>query len=170
MRAKITGTKCLTYAALISALYTAVSLSLMSLAFGPIQFRPAEGMMVLAAFFPFAVPGLFVGCLITNIFSPFGILDIIFGSLATLLVAVLIRFIARYVKNILLRCIILPFVAVIINALIIGAVLYYTQTPEAEAFSYLFFFSDIFISESVSAYLVGVPLLIFFQKMQNRSF
>jgi len=154
----------ITYGALVAALYSALSLILWPVAFTPIQVRPAEGLMVLPIFFPFAAPGLFVGCVITNIFSPYGILDVICGSSATLLAAILIQLFGKRVENIVYRCIVCPFIAVIVNAAIIGAVLYATQTPEGQIYSYMFFFWEIFLSEALSAYLIGVPLIIFFQK------
>lgn len=154
----------ITYGALVAALYAALSLVLWSVAFTPIQIRPAEGLMVLPIFFPFSVMGLFVGCIITNIFSPYGILDVICGSSATLLAAILIYLFGKRVENLVYRCIVCPFIAVIVNAAIVGAVLFATQTPEGQIYSYMFFFWEIFLSEAISAYLIGVPLTIFLQK------
>ena len=52
------------------------------------QLRFSEALTVLPFLFPGAIPGLFLGCAIANIASTFGILDVVFGSLATLLAAV----------------------------------------------------------------------------------
>ena len=156
--------KFIAYGALVAALYCAISLALLPMAFAQVQFRPAEALMVLSIFFPFAPAGLFIGCFITNLFSPYGILDVICGSSATLLAAVLIYLFSKKIENIVYRCIVCPFIAVIVNATIIGAVIYATQTPEAQAYSFFFFFWEIFLSEAVSVYLIGVPLIIFCQK------
>ena len=74
----------LSLAALIAAVYAALTLFLPIPQYDYIQVRVAEALTVLPFFFPAAIPGLFVGCMIANLFSPF-VLDIVFGSLATLL-------------------------------------------------------------------------------------
>lgn len=85
------STKSLTRAAIIAAAYCALSLvsSALSLAYGPVQLRFSEALCVLPFLMPEAVWGLFVGCLLTNVLSPYGLLDLIFGSAATLLAALL---------------------------------------------------------------------------------
>lgn len=79
----------LTIAALIAALYTVMGYfgNVFGLTFGPIQFRFAEALTVLPFLFPAAAPGLAVGCLITNLLSPYGPVDVIFGTLATAIAA-----------------------------------------------------------------------------------
>lgn len=79
----------LTLAAMVAALYAVMGYfgSSFGLTFGPIQFRFAEALTVLPFLFPAAVPGLFVGCLTVNLLSPYGPLDIIVGSAATLIAA-----------------------------------------------------------------------------------
>ena len=73
--------------AVIAALYTVLTLALPVLSFGPIQFRLAEGMTVLAWLCPEAIPGLAVGCFLANLLGSPYVLDWIFGTLATLLAA-----------------------------------------------------------------------------------
>ncbi len=79
----------LTLAAMVAALYAVMSYfgDIFGLTFGPVQFRFAEALTVLPFLFPATIPGLFVGCLITNLLSPFGPLDVVVGSLASLLAA-----------------------------------------------------------------------------------
>ena len=73
--------------AVIAALYTVLTLALPVLSFGPIQFRLAEGMTVLAWLCPEAIPGLTLGCFLSNLIgSPYA-LDWIMGTLATLIAA-----------------------------------------------------------------------------------
>lgn len=77
-----------TRGALIAALYVVLTqlASLMGLSSGVIQFRFSEALCILPIFFPEAVPGLFVGCLISNLLVPGAVIwDIIFGSIATLI-------------------------------------------------------------------------------------
>ena len=82
-------TRELTLAALVAALYAVMSYfgNIFGLTYGGIQCRFAEALCVLPFFFPCTVPGLFVGCLITNLMSSVGPLDMVFGSMATLLAA-----------------------------------------------------------------------------------
>lgn len=75
--------------AVIAALYFALSTALSAIAFGPIQFRISEILALLPIIFPEAIVGLSVGCFFTNFFfSPFGIFDMLLGTLATLLGAI----------------------------------------------------------------------------------
>lgn len=108
-------------AGIIAALYALLTYlsAALGLAYGPIQFRLSEGLCVLAAATPAAIPGLVVGCLVANLGSPFGVVDIIFGTLATLIAAVLGYLFRRQ------RVFGLPWVAmvapVVVNALLVGA-------------------------------------------------
>lgn len=76
-------------AAMVAALYAVMGYfgNIFGLTFGPVQFRFAEALTVLPFLFPQTTPGLAVGCLIVNLLSPYGILDIVVGTLATLLAA-----------------------------------------------------------------------------------
>ena len=71
---------------MVAALYVALTLmsSAMGLASGQIQLRLSEALTVLPCFFPAAVPGLFVGCLLANLLTGCVLWDVAVGSLATL--------------------------------------------------------------------------------------
>ena len=75
-------------AGIIAAIYAALTLLLPIPQYGGIQFRVAEAMTVLPFLFPAATPGLFVGCVIANLFSPYP-LDVVCGSAATLIACLL---------------------------------------------------------------------------------
>ena len=75
----------LTHAAMIAAIYVVLTLVFQAISFGEIQVRIAEALTILPAFTPAAIPGLFIGCIIGNIFGGSILPDIIFGSLATLI-------------------------------------------------------------------------------------
>lgn len=79
----------LTQAAMIAAVYVVLTLLFRPISFGEIQVRISEALTILPLFTPAAVPGVFVGCLIANIIGGGILPDIIFGSLATLIGAVL---------------------------------------------------------------------------------
>ena len=83
------STRDLTLAAMVAALYALMGYfgDILQLTFGPVQVRFAEALTVLPFLFPAAAPGLAVGCLITNLLSPYGPVDVIFGTMATAIAA-----------------------------------------------------------------------------------
>lgn len=107
----------ITQAAMISAIYVVLTvfISAFNLASGAIQVRISEALTVLPAFTPAAIPGLFIGCLISNLVTGCLPLDVIFGSLATLLGACGTYLLRKYkwavpVPPILANALIVPFV------------------------------------------------------------
>ena len=74
--------------ALIAALYATLTIIFAPISFGPVQVRIAEALTILPMFTSAAIPGLFIGCIIANLFGGAIIWDVIFGSLATLIGAV----------------------------------------------------------------------------------
>ena len=90
MKTKTNKTRYVASAALIAALYVVLTTisSLMGLSSGVIQVRFSKALTILPAFTPAAIPGLFIGCLISNIIAGGVIWDVIFGSVATLIGAV----------------------------------------------------------------------------------
>lgn len=80
----------LTQAAMIAAIYVVLTyfINAFGLANGAIQVRISEALTILPIFTPAAIPGLFVGCLLSNILTGCMALDVVFGSLATLLGAI----------------------------------------------------------------------------------
>ena len=83
------NTKLLVQAAAIAAVYVVLTMVFAPISFGEIQVRISEALTILPFFTPAAIPGLFVGCLVGNILGGAILPDIIFGSLATLIGAVI---------------------------------------------------------------------------------
>ena len=108
----------LSHGAIIAALYVALTYVFAPISYGAIQFRVAEALTILPMFTPAAIPGLFIGCVLANLLGGAVVLDVVFGSLATLIGAV---FSYRLRKNRWL----VPIPAVVSNALIIPFVLKY---------------------------------------------
>lgn len=77
--------------AIIAALYAVITVVLQPISYGPIQVRVSECLTILPIFYWEAVPALFLGVFIANIFGGFGIYDIVFGSLLTFIAALLTR-------------------------------------------------------------------------------
>jgi len=157
----------LTQAAVIAAAYVVLTLPFAQIAFGgPIQFRLAEALAVLAVLTPAAIPGLFLGCLLANWFNPqsLGLIDIIFGSLATLIAAALTWKLSRklqenqFMKKWSTVLALLP--PVFVNALVVGSYLPFllpdTEHSLAVVLSFMF---SIALSQSIVIYLIGWPLL-----------
>ncbi|WP_394524371.1 QueT transporter family protein [Lacrimispora sp. JR3] len=76
------------FSAAIAALYTVLTMVFAPISFGPVQFRISEILCILPFFTPAAIPGLFIGCLLSNFLCGAATLDVIFGSLATLIGAI----------------------------------------------------------------------------------
>lgn len=111
------NTKTLAKSAIIAALYVVLTYfaTMTGLSSGVIQVRFSEMLTVLPAFTPAAIPGLFVGCLISNLLAGCVIWDVIFGSLTTLLAAILTRMLKKYkwlapVPPIVLNTLVIPFI------------------------------------------------------------
>ena len=143
--------------AVIAAAYVALSFvsAAFGLAFGPVQLRLSEVLCVLPVFTPAAIPGLFVGCIISNLLS-FSPLDILFGSLATLIAAVL----TRAFRNIRFKGVPLLslFPPVIVNAVIVGAEIALFFMPN-EAFlpAFLISAAQVFLGQMIVCYVFGIP-------------
>ena len=168
-------TKLITQGAIIAALYVVLSLITYQFSYLEIQCRVAEALCMTIFYTPAGIWGVFVGCLITNIFGG-AWLDIVFGSLATLIAALLTRPIAKHIRQKtgpvldIKHALLIPIPTVIVNAIIIPFVLYYgygiTSMGNAEttaAVLALMAFS-VFAGEVISCYVFG-PILV---KVMNR--
>ncbi len=117
------STRKLVTAAVIGALYAALTMLLAPISYGPLQFRVSELLCILPYFLPCTVWGLFFGCIIANLASAAGIFDIVFGSLATLIACGCVSLCGRRgagsFRSRLLACL----MPVIWNGLIVGATL-----------------------------------------------
>ncbi|MEG0779470.1 MAG: QueT transporter family protein [Oscillospiraceae bacterium] len=154
----------LTFAAVIGAAYAVLSLgaSVFGVAYGPIQCRFSEALCVLPFLFPAATPGLFVGCLIANLLSPYGLLDIVFGSLATLLAAVL----TGRCKRLWLA----PLPPILCNAILVGGVIAFQQVAlDGGAFAAAFAMNafTVGLGEALVCYLLGLPLLLSLRRFRR---
>ena len=107
--------KSLAFSGLTGAAYVVLTLIFAPLAYGPIQVRISEVLTILPYFFPGVVPGLFVGCMIANFMGGFGLLDVIFGSAATLAAALL----TARMPNLWLA----PLPPVVVNMVVVGVYL-----------------------------------------------
>ena len=152
-------TKQLTLAALTAAAYAVLSYfgSIFGITYGPIQCRFSEALCVLPFFLPETAWGLGVGCLIANLLSPYGVLDIVVGSAATLIGCLLT---ARMKKTWLL-----PLPTILCNMLMVGAMLSAVLMPASEFWKGLAVFgAEVGSGEAVVLYILGIPLYQFIRK------
>ena len=108
-------------AAMIAALYVVLTMiaNMLNLAYGEMQFRISEVLCILPVFTPAAIPGLTIGCVLSNIISPMGWMDMVFGSAATLLAAVCTWALRRItIKGLPILSFLPP---ILFNAVIVGA-------------------------------------------------
>ncbi len=149
------NTRTLARAGVIAALYVALTYlaGIMNLAYGPVQFRFSEALTVLPFLFPEAIPGLFVGCIVSNLISPYGTLDLIVGSAATLLAAV---WTAKCGKRWFA-----PMPPVIANAVLVGAMIAWCETGFGAGFLPAFVYNALTVGagELLVCYALGLPLL-----------
>ncbi len=156
------SSKSLAKAGIISAIYVALTLALYPLSFGAFQVRVSESLTLLPLIFPESVMGLTVGCLISNFFGN-GVLDIVFGTLATFLSAILTYITTKKIKNDWLKIIIGGIFPVILNAVIIPfTFLAITEEPIV----YLITSFQIFIGQFISVYFIGTPLYFLLKKFK----
>ncbi len=129
-----------------------------NLAFGPIQIRIAEAMMILPLFTPAAVPGLALGCFLSNLLSPLGWVDWVFGTLATLIAAILVRLLRRGKW-------ISPVYPVVVNAFVVGF-----ELNIVLGLPFWLNVSYVAIGEVLACFGLGLPLMILLEKMKARLF
>ncbi len=147
----------LTESAVIAAIYALLSIIFAPISYGLLQVRIAEALTVLPAFTPAAIPGLFVGCIISNIIGGNGPLDIILGSLATLIAAFLsYKVPKRYL---------VPLPPVVVNALIVGFILSYILNV-----SLIIAIGWVALGQIIACYGLGYLLMIQLEKFRDKLF
>ena len=157
----------LTTAAIIAAAYAALTLALAPISYGPVQFRVSEVLTILPFLMPSTVWGLWVGCILANLYTG-SVLDIVFGSLATLLAGLCTAHFGKKgntVKNRMLGC----SMPVVFNAVIVGAVLtwgYGLQEFANPIASFAFNGLTVGLGEAGVLYLIGCPLLVRLPKIK----
>ena len=151
----------LTLCAVVAALYAALTIALATISYGPVQFRISEVLCILPFFIPCSTWGLFIGCLLANILSPVGYLDLILGPLATLgcclcSAAIGRRWNGREAGRPILSCL----MPVVWNGVIIGAMLAFTAGDEEGARLGLFalYGAEVAAGEAAVLFVLGLPL------------
>ena len=152
------GLRSITYSAIIGAMYVVLTWlsNAFGLASGAVQLRLGEALAILPYFTPSAIPGLVIGCLISNISMGCSLLDIIVGTIATLLGAIG----TSKLKNKYLS----PIPPILANTILVPFVVIASYTHDWSIGSYLLTLGGVFAGEVVSVYIFGIVLLIAIEK------
>lgn len=168
-----TKTRFYVQAAIIAALYALLTFMLWEFSSLAIQVRLSEIMCILPAFTAAAIPGLTFGCAFANLLAG-NVIDAVFGSLATLVAAILTYLISKYVKNKALRLILLPLPAVVCNAIAVPFILYYGYGMNSflgatHALPVLALYAlSVCIGQAIVCYGGGVPLYSALTKINRK--
>ena len=158
------STKMLARAGIIAALYAALTLTLPALSFNSIlQFRPAEALTLLPLLYSDSIIGLFLGCFIANLLSPYGVPDLVVGSLATLIAALCTYFVGKLIKNQKLKVFVGGLFPVLINAIFLP-LMWFLMDSEA---GYWASFGSMLLTQAIYVYVLGIPFYMLLKKLQS---
>lgn len=153
-------TKAITANAFIAALYAVITILCAPLSYEFSQFRFSEALNLLVFFNPTYTIGLTVGCFIANVASTVGPLDMVFGTLATLISCLLIVWLSKICKNLFIN----GLIPSLINAIIVPFVIYLSSMGTSDSFElsamYWIMFGWIFLGEFVCITVIGYPIIL----------
>ena len=153
MKSRIRG---MVVAATIAAIYTVLTImpGLSLISFGALQFRISETLCVLPVFTPWAIPGLTIGCFVSNLIGAGNAADMLFGTFATLAAALCTYLLRRMPKCVAL----IP--PVVFNGVIVGWMITFFYMGEADRSSQVLLMNMITVAagEAGVCYLLGIPL------------
>ena len=141
-------------AALIGAIYATITIAFAPISYGQLQVRISEALTILPFFTPAAIPGLFIGCIVANIYGGQGMIDIVLGSMATL--------IAAFLSHRMPRKWMVPIPPIVVNAIVVGFILNYLyQVPLPVAMGW------VGLGQLIACYLLGYPLMLVLEKYKT---
>lgn len=156
----------ITRSALIAAIYCLLTIIFRPISFGAVQFRISEALTLLPVLTADAVPGLFIGCLISNLLGGGIWYDVALGSIATFLAA----FCSRKLRNHPHAAAAMP---VLFNGIIVGPLVYlaYVRAP-GEAINWTLMYTSmatVALGEAVVCYALGLPMLHTLRRLPNET-
>lgn len=149
--------------AAVAAMYVLLTLVFQPFSFGAVQFRVAEALMLLPVAADFAVPGLFIGCLIANFVCGGLWYDVVIGSVATLISAMLVRRLRG-------RPLIAAAVPAAVNGLMVGPVVYFAYVSGTGFGVLASAAATVAAGEIAVCYLLGLPMLRLLKRLPDRIF
>ena len=159
------STKKITRAGLTACLYVVLSLITFPLASGAIQFRLSEALTLLPLFYIETVPALFVGCILINLITGCAILDVVLGSLITLLAGAMTYLTGRLIKGTAWKILIGGIFPVLLNALLLPLIWLIYGTGQ---YVYILQCLFLFISQTVIIYGVGTPFVLVIKRQRKK--
>ena len=156
------STKKIAKAGIIAALYVVLSLITFPIASGSIQFRLSEGLTLLPLIMIESIPALFIGCFLSNLITGCMLLDVIFGSLITLLASALTYLVGKMIKNKWIKYLLGGIFPVILNAFLLPVIWYFCYGKLE--YLYILQVAFLLVSQSVSVYAFGVPTCLIIEK------
>ncbi len=161
-----TVTKLVARAGVIAALYFVLTMAVLPVASGAIQFRVSEALTLLPLVFPEAIPALFAGCILANLVSGCVVYDVIFGSVVTLLAACLTYAAGRVFKKTWLKIAVGGIFPVLLNAFLLPLIWLFCY----ESLEYAYMIQVLFLiaGQGVSVYLLGTFLMLPVMRMREK--
>lgn len=151
-------------AGIVAALYAALTLTLPALSFNSIlQFRPAEALTLLPLLYSDSIIGLFIGCFIANLLSPYGVPDLVVGSITTLVAAVCTYFAGKMIKNEKLKVFVGGLFPVLFNAVFLP-LMWFLMDSEA---GYWASFGSMLLTQAIYVYVLGIPFYMLLKRLQS---
>ena len=154
------------YISMIAALYVVLTFlsSILGLAYSGVQLRLSEMLTILPVFSPLAILGLAIGCFISNLASPFGFMDVIFGTISTLIAAFLTRILRKIrMKNI---PILSPLPPVLLSCFSVSLIILTASAQALNAEMFIFLALSVGFGQFIVCYLLGIPLFIVLNRLK----
>ena len=148
---------------IVAALYAVITLVLGFISYGPIQFRIAEIMTLLPLFGKEYILALTLGCFLANVIGPYGIPDIIFGTIATFISVYLVYLTGKLMYGKKGYVLIASLWPTIVNAIIIGIMLNIIS-----GFPLIISILEVGFGEFVVITIIGVPLFKAFKEKYSK--
>lgn len=147
-------TNYLVQAAFIGAIYATITIAFASISYGQVQVRISEALTILPFFTPAAIPGLFIGCILANIYGGQGMVDIVFGSLATLL--------AAFLSYKMPKKWLVPIPPIVVNGIVVGFILNYLY-----GLPLIVMMGWVSLGQLIACYGLGYPLMVILEKYRT---
>lgn len=162
---KLFSTKMIAANGMIAAIYAVITIACGPLAYEFMQFRISELLNLLVFFNPYYTIGLTLGCLIANLASSVGPIDILFGTLTTLVACLLMVLYSKFVKNLFS----VGFIPCILNAIVVPFTIYVSTLNTSDPMVldigfYFVMFGWVFLGEFVCIVCIGYPLFMVLAK------
>ena len=155
---------------MIAALYAVITIACGPLSYEFMQFRFSELLNLLVFFNPYYTIGLTLGCLLANLFSSVGPIDILFGTLTTLVACLMMIVYSKFIKNLFTT----GLFPVVLNAIVVPFTIYVSTINTTDPMIltpalYFTMFGWVFLGEFVCIICIGYPLFLALTK-KNKKF